>query len=98
MASSRRFIESILTLADIQIGGTRPGDITVHDDALYSRIITGGSLALGEAYMEGKWDSTSIDTFFAKILNAHLDRKIKPTLHLLIEYLKAQLINRQSKT
>nr|MDA3789379.1 cyclopropane-fatty-acyl-phospholipid synthase [Desulfobacula sp.] len=70
-------IQSILTPIDIEINGTRPWDIQVHNAGFYERILSGGSLALGESYMDGWWDCEALDQFFKKILDARLDKKIR---------------------
>ena len=36
--------------------GVRPWDIRVKDPAFYGRVLAGGSLALGESYMDGWWE------------------------------------------
>ncbi len=66
----------LLALADIEIGGSRPWDITVHDPRLYARVFSRGSLGLGEAYMDGWWDVERLDEFFYRILLAKLDQRI----------------------
>ena len=53
-------VEKLLTRADVSINGPRPWDIHVHNDDLYQRIFTGGSLALGEAYVDGWWDCSGL--------------------------------------
>jgi len=70
-------LQSILSLADIKINGTRSWDIQVHNPKLYKRILTGGSVALGESYMDGWWDVDSLDQFFSHILQAKLHEKVK---------------------
>lgn len=86
----------MLAPADVQINGIRPWDIQVHNEELYSRVFSQGSLGLGEAYMDGWWDSEKLDEFFNRILSAHLDKQIKP-LNFFLNAVKAKLINRQSK-
>ncbi len=72
----KQVIEEYLALADIKINGNRLGDIKVHNQKLYSRLLAGGSLALGESYMEGWWDCNHLDTFVYKLLNTNLDEKL----------------------
>ncbi|MGD8689441.1 MAG: cyclopropane fatty acyl phospholipid synthase [Gammaproteobacteria bacterium] len=91
----RRRVETLAEQAGVRINGDRPFDIKVHDPRLYRRVIGGGSLALGEAYMDGWWDCDRLDEFFHRALSAHLDEKV----HGLDDYwqiLKAWLINVQS--
>ncbi len=66
------FIQSVLEEVDVQINGERPWDIQIHNDALYQRVITQGSLGLGEAYVEGWWDCIQLDELFARILRGRL--------------------------
>lgn len=89
----RRF-EQLLALADVQIGGKRAWDIQVHRPELFAHVLTGGSLALGEAYMDGWWDAPRLDEFFYHILRARLDQMVRPRFWL-IDFLKARLLNLQ---
>ncbi|HJT25408.1 MAG TPA: cyclopropane fatty acyl phospholipid synthase [bacterium] len=66
-------VEKILDLADIHIGGKRPWDIWVRDPRWYGRVLSGGSLALGESFMDGWWDCGALDEFFKRIFLAGLD-------------------------
>ncbi len=73
--SAKKVIGDILKIAGISINGTKPWDIQIYNDQLYTRVLSGGSLALGESYMDGWWDASSLDSFFTKILEAELDKK-----------------------
>lgn len=59
------------------------------------RVLSMGSLGLGEAYMDGHWQVAQLDEFFNHILRAHLDQQVKP-LHLILQAIKARLLNLQS--
>ena len=54
-------IRGLLELADIEINGAHPYDIQVRDSAFYQRVLSGGPLGLGEAYMDGLWDCEALD-------------------------------------
>jgi hypothetical protein len=43
-------IRNALSRAEIVIGGSAPWDIQVHDSRFYDRVLTEGSLGLGESY------------------------------------------------
>ena len=43
----------------------------------YARVLSGGSLALGESYMDGWWSCGSLDQFCDKLLSGHLDKQVK---------------------
>ena len=96
MAKSETVIRDLCELADVQINGTRPWDMQVHDQRLYDRILRDSSLGLGEAYMEGWWDCESLDGFICRVLKARLDEKIQNNARLVFQVLRAKLFNRQS--
>jgi cyclopropane-fatty-acyl-phospholipid synthase len=65
-----------LNSADIRVGGDRPWDLKVNDPRLFSRILAGGSLAVGEAYMDGWWDARSVDALMTRALRGGVDRRL----------------------
>jgi len=52
LADFKNTIEKILKSVDVEINGSRPWDLQVHDERFYARVLSGGSLALGESYMD----------------------------------------------
>ena len=97
MANSETAIRDLLELADIQVNGSHPWDMQVHNSRLYDRILSDTSLGLGEAYMEGWWDCEALDQFFTRVLKAHLDQKVHDNVRLAFQVARAWLFNRQSK-
>lgn len=93
-AALRRRVEELLAQADVAINGERSWDIRVHDEGLYARVLAQGSLGLGESYMDGWWDCDHLDEFFRRVLEAQLDRRVKPTTDAL-RVARARLLNRQ---
>ncbi|MFA6022557.1 MAG: cyclopropane fatty acyl phospholipid synthase [Candidatus Pacearchaeota archaeon] len=88
--------EKILALADIKVNGTRPWDIQVHNPQFYQRVLSQGSLGLGESYIDGWWDCKQIDEMITRILKANLSKKvISPALILV--FLRAKLTNPQRR-
>ena len=87
--------QQILANADIQINGGRPWDIAVHDERFYRRVLSQGSLGLGESYMDGWWDAGHLDEFFTKVLRMRLDRRISQTKRIL-QTIASVLFNKQS--
>ena len=61
---------------EITFNGPNPWDPEVHEDIFYDRVLAGGSMALGESYMDGWWDCPALDQFFDRILGAGLDTKV----------------------
>jgi cyclopropane-fatty-acyl-phospholipid synthase len=89
--------EEIFGIAGIQINGNNPWDIQVHNDEFYKKVLTEGELGLGESYMEGWWDAEKVDEFICKLLQAHLDEKIRLKLSILIKLFLTRIFNLQSK-
>ncbi len=85
--------------AGVVFNGDKPWDIQVHNPKLYRRILTGGSIGLGESYMDGWWDCEQMDVLFDKVIGAQLAQKIKGTAQLEIvgRLILDFLFNRQSK-
>ncbi len=96
MERSEAVIRELLSLAEIEVNGSRPWDIHVHNHALYGRILRDASLGLGESYVEGWWDCESIDQFIARVLKARLDEKVRTESRFLFQALRARIFNRQS--
>lgn len=94
MSSSESLIAAILQKADIQINGTRPWDIQVHDPRLYDRVLGFGSLGFGEAYMDGWWDCDAVDELATRIFRSGIEHQFK-NWRTAIHILKGRLINPQ---
>ncbi len=90
-------VHNILSLADIRVNGNRPWDIKVNDQNFYSRVLAGGSLALGETYMDGLWECKRPDELIYRILRSNLDKKIKISPDIIWNIIKASLFNMQSR-
>lgn len=69
----RARIAELLAPAGISVNGPTPTDIHVHDNRWYARVITHGSLGLGESYMDGWWDCDDLDGMLYRILQARVD-------------------------
>jgi cyclopropane-fatty-acyl-phospholipid synthase len=69
-------VAALLQAAGIEIDGANPWDFRALDDRVYDRVLAGGTLAAGEAYMDGWWDAGRLDEFFARILQARIDRRL----------------------
>jgi len=63
----------------------------------YDRVLSGGSLALGESYMDGWWDCEQLDEFSSRALKAKLEDKVK-TSKMILKAVQASLFNLQSLT
>ncbi len=98
MLQAKRIVEGLLELAGIQINWNRPYDMVVHNEQLYGRIISQGSLGLGDAYIEGRRECDQLDEFFSKVLRTGAYENLKPNIRLLWEVFKASLLNMQNRS
>ncbi|MHC2994539.1 MAG: cyclopropane fatty acyl phospholipid synthase [Candidatus Atribacteria bacterium] len=96
--SMKQTVQDLLDHADIRINGKRPWDIQVNNQDLYPRVLAGGSLALGEAYMDGWWECQALDQSVDRFLKARLDTKIRAPRRLVWNAIKARIINPQRKS
>lgn len=95
---SKRIIHTLLQQADITVNGQRSWDIQIHNDQLYQRVLSQGSLGLGESYMDGWWDVESVDQFFDHVLRARLDQQVRGDWRIAARLGWAALINMQRKS
>ncbi len=95
--TGRRQLEDLLGVAGVVLDGTQPWDIQVDDPRLPQRLLLGGSLALGESYMDGWWQCRDLDGLLTRLLTAGLDRTQHPRWRLVLAGLKARLFNPQSR-
>lgn len=89
-------VEGLLQTADVAINGGRPWDIEVRDPRFFRRILTQGSLGLGESYMDGWWHCERIDQLICRLLSAGLASRVSGGMKELLRQLVAQVINLQS--
>jgi len=87
-------IETLLNFAGVEIDGNAPTDMRVNDPRLYSRILAHGSLGLGEAYMDGWWDTRDLDGFLYRLLDTRLDERVGGWEDAWL-YVKARFLNLQ---
>ncbi len=96
MTNAEAHIKALIKPTGIKLNGKNPWDITVHNEKFYDRVLAGGSLGLGEAYMDGWWDSADLEETVYRLLRARIDKQVRPTLKLARDYAGAYLRNRQS--
>lgn len=94
-AGSRQVLQELLNTADVRIDGSRPWDIRVLHERFFDRVLAGGSLALGESYMDGWWECEALDQFFDRVLSARLDQKARRSLGFWWAGFKSRVANPQ---
>ena len=86
---------SLLAGAGIMVNGTRPWDMRIHHPRTLDRVLSQGSLGLGESYMDGWWDCERVDELICRVLQARLDQEVGRPLWWW-DLLRARLTNLQS--
>lgn len=94
----KQTVQDLLGYADVKIDGKRPWDIQVNNQDFYPKILAGGSLALGESYMDGWWECEALDQFIDRLLRLELDTKFESTKRYVWNTIKARIINQQRKS
>jgi Mycolic acid cyclopropane synthetase len=87
----------LLATADVTVGGDRPWDMQIHDDRFYERVLRDGTLAVGESYVEGWWDSHALDQTVDHLMRARLGEAVSENWLLVAHAVRARVTNLQSK-
>lgn len=96
MSALRNRVEQLLSLADVRLDGNRPWDLHVDDERFHARVLAQGSLGLGESYMDGWWNTPSLDGLLYHLLAADLDQKVRGW-NAAMDALRARITNLQSR-
>ncbi len=80
----------------IEMNGPNPWDPQVNNSKFYKRVLAGGSLGMGESYMDGWWESAQLDEMYNHLLRSP---KIlgRPFAAHLVPYLLSSFANLQNK-
>lgn len=95
-----RAAQSILdkTKTKIVINGANPWDIQIKDEKMLLKLLIGGSLALGESYIEGKWEVEQLDELIHRLFRSPARPKTNLTLIRFVSRLRAMLFNLQKQS
>lgn len=94
---SGRTVQSMLDKAGVVLNGSNPWDIQVKDKKIFLKLLAGGSLALGESYVDGKWEVEQIDELIHRLLKSPVTRSKTFVTHHVTRYW-ARLFNLQKKS
>jgi cyclopropane-fatty-acyl-phospholipid synthase len=97
MKNAQQTIQDLLSIAGVEIDGTRPFDVRVHRPEFYDRVLGDGVIGFGESYMAGWWDCEALDELIHKLLRADLEHAISP-VKLLVPVVLSKVINRQRRS
>jgi cyclopropane-fatty-acyl-phospholipid synthase len=91
----RKRVLALLESAGVHPGGGEATDPRILDERFYARVLSQGSLGLGESYMEGWWDVDSLDGLLTRLVGARLDQRVQGWASRLDD-LRAWLLNLQT--
>jgi len=89
-------ITRVLHDAGITVQGNNDWDIQVHDERFYKRVLLKWSLGFGESYMDGWWDTRSLDEVICRLHTSKAEYK-NGNLPGKIDMCRAKIINQQSR-
>jgi cyclopropane-fatty-acyl-phospholipid synthase len=103
-SSAQRLLAGLFARADIRLVDDRnagaetlrPWDLQIHDERFYRRVLAGGTLGLGESYMDGWWDCAALDEMCHRATRARLDERPAFRLSSAAAFVAAVLVNRQT--
>jgi cyclopropane-fatty-acyl-phospholipid synthase len=83
-------VRELLSESDIIVGGHRPWDIRVSNPEFYARALEGGSLEVGESYMDGWWECDRLDQMFHRAYIADMHARLTRGLRGKLETLRVR--------
>ena len=95
MSLSRAAIESLLEGTQVSLDGPNPWDIQVRDEDFFRRVLSSGSLGVGEAYMDGQWECERLDQMLYRVFRGATERR-QPGFRRVWSELQTYFLNPQS--
>ena len=89
-------VNEITCRAGITINGSAPYDIRVSDQRFYARVLSAGSLGLGESYMEGWWHCEQLHELMRRLLRSRIHSPSHFNLREIFAGINAKIMNLQS--
>ena len=93
---AERRIRKMLTGTMVEIDGSNPWDLQIHNPKFFKRVLLNGSIGLGESYVDGWWDSKQLDEMYNRLLRSPRIRQQKFLTHALTSILPL-CVNLQSR-
>lgn len=96
-ALARKLVADVLARAGVSIDGPNPWDIQVRNARFFRRVLAGGSLGFGEAYMDGDWDVAELDALFRRLIRSQAEESPIAQLNRFWLGLKSRVVNLQTR-
>lgn len=95
----QKILEKYAAGTNIEFNGDKPFDPQIHDNSFYAMVVRHGSIGLGEAYMQKKWDCANLDEFFSVLLTKdckNISNSTKSKTSKIKDWLLPKIMNLQS--
>ena len=92
---AEEIVKDLLSHAGVTVGGKEPHDMQVHDGRFYARVLAEGQLGFGESYVDGWWDTQSLDGLMDRVIRARLDLRVRKSPMAMAHSLRARVMNMQ---
>jgi len=91
-------VREILNPLGISVNGQNPWDISIRDERFYQRVVSDGSLGLGESYMAGWWECERLDDFICRLVSSRSEERLRKNWKFLLHILRSIVFNLGSKS
>jgi cyclopropane-fatty-acyl-phospholipid synthase len=95
--STNSMLVNFLESAGVTVDGKEPHDIKIHDERLYRRLQSQGTLGAGEGYIDGWWDCDQLDELFYRICRQNIDGNFNKKWVVFCKSLINTMMNLQTK-
>ena len=93
--SGKSIFTRLANKAGIKVNGPDLWDIKIHNEKVYDRVLQGGSLGLGESYMDEWWDCERNDLLTERLTRVNIANDVKLSLQEKCRLLWSRIWNRQ---
>lgn len=95
--SAKSVIHDFLDSCGITINDNSKSGMLIYNENTYHRLLTEGSLGMGESYMDKWWDSENLDEIIFKILSNDNHDRFQYNWKNYLIYISEKLFNKQKK-
>ncbi len=95
--AAQRAVSDLFGACGVRLDGRQPWDLRINDERFFKRVLTQGTLGLGESYMDGWWDCPALDEMCFRAIRAQLTKQVRLNLRTLLTIAASLLYNLQNR-
>src|SRR2546428_3914736 len=88
-------VKKLFDMAGITINGREDFDVQVNDLRFFRRVLSTGSIGLGESYLDQWWECKKLDEFFSRVIHSGLEQYARHDISTWLAILHSKLVNLQ---